>query len=358
MRRVRVLVADDSATVRARIIAALERAPDMEVVGEAADGREAIELCLSRRPDVITLDMMMPAMTGLQATEYIMAYAPTPIVIVSASTNRGGLFRTYDALAAGAIEVIEKPRPDESPEAWDDMLAATVRMASRIRVITHPKGRLRRLKAGLPEPGAPTVASSSPVPSRERVVAIGASTGGPAAVVELLGALPPDYPHVILLVLHLSAVFSSAFAEWLARESPLSVYPAGDGEPLPRTGVVLAPADQHMVLAGSRIRLTDDPPRHSCRPSVDLLFASVATEIGTRAVGVLLTGMGKDGAEGLLAIRRAGGSTIAQDQASSAVYGMPREAVALGAAEHILSPREAGMFLRRLALGRSVRDER
>jgi two-component system, chemotaxis family, protein-glutamate methylesterase/glutaminase len=358
MRRVRVLVADDSVTVRARIVAALERAPDMEVVGEAADGREAIELCLARRPDVITLDMMMPAMTGLQATEYIMAYAPTPIVIVSASTNRGELFRTYDALAAGAIDVIEKPRPNESPEAWDEMLAATVRMASRIRVITHPKGRLRRLSAMPGEPGAAAVDGAALLPWTDRVVAIGASTGGPAAVVELLGALPADYPHAILLVLHLSAVFASAFAEWLGRESPVPVQAARDGQPLPPSGVVLAPADRHMVVDGPRIKLTDDPPRHSCRPSVDVLFASVAREIGARAVGVLLTGMGKDGAEGLLAMRQAGATTIAQDQASSAVYGMPREAVAIGAAEYILPPRDAGMFLRRLAAVRSARDER
>ncbi|MGE3521061.1 MAG: chemotaxis protein CheB, partial [Vicinamibacterales bacterium] len=307
----------------------------------------AIELCLSQRPDVITLDMMMPGTNGLEATEYIMAYAPTPIVIVSASTNRGDLFRTYDALAAGAIEVIEKPQADEPFERWDELLTDTVRLASRIRVITHPRGRLRRTD----ENGASrsTPAPAEPVSDGRRVVAIGASTGGPAAVIELLGALPPDYPYPILLVMHVSAPFASALADWLARQSPLPVQAARDRQPLPDRGVVLAPADLHLVLDGSTLRLSDAPPRHSCRPSVDALFESVARHAGARAAAVLLTGMGRDGAEGLLAIRRAGGTTIAQDETSSVIYGMPREAVALGAAEHVLPPHAAGMLLRKLA---------
>jgi two-component system, chemotaxis family, protein-glutamate methylesterase/glutaminase len=193
---------------------------------------------------------------------------------------------------------------------------------------------------------------TAPADTRRRprhVIAIGASTGGPAAVVDLLRVVPRHYPYPILLVLHLSAPFASALAEWLGRESQLPVRTARDGEPLPEHGVVLAPADQHLVLEGARLRLTTDTPRHSCRPSVDVLFESVARQTGARGVGVLLTGMGRDGAEGLLAIRRAGGVTIAQDEDSSVVYGMPREAAAIGAAQHVMSPAAAGAFVASLA---------
>jgi two-component system, chemotaxis family, protein-glutamate methylesterase/glutaminase len=349
---IRALVADDSATVRARIVDALSQSPEFDVVAVAGDGQEAIELCAVHRPDVITLDMMMPRMNGLEATEHIMAYFPTPIVIVSASTNRGELFRTYEALAAGALDVIEKPKGTEAAGVWDRQLLDTLRLAAKIRVITHPKARLRRPDA----PAGPV--ATAPADTRRgprHVIAIGASTGGPAAVVDLLHVVPRHYPFPILLVLHLSAPFASALAEWLGRESQLPVRTARDGDPLPEHGVVLAPADQHLVLDGARLRLTMDTPRHSCRPSVDVLFESVARQTGPRSVGVLLTGMGRDGAEGLLAIRRAGGITIAQDEDSSAVYGMPREAAAIGAAQHVMSPAAAGAFVASLATSTAER---
>ena len=330
MPRIRVLVVEDSLTVRKRLVEVLAGDPELDVVGEAEDGKQAIELCQQLRPDVVTLDMMLPVMTGLAATEFIMAYCPTPILIVSASTNRGELFRTYEALAAGAVDVFEKPSGIELDDGWARTLVAAVKLVSRIKVITHPRGRL----SGLRRPASRPEASSSC-----RALAVGASTGGPAALVEILKAMPPDYPLPILLVIHIASAFAAGFAEWLDGQSPLRVRYAQNGEPLPRMGdgrVLMAVPDQHMVLRHGRLWLTDDPERHSCRPSVDLLFESVALELGRQAAACLLTGMGKDGAAGLLAIRRAGGTTLAQDEATSVVFGMPREAIRLGAATHVL----------------------
>lgn len=335
MARTRVLVVEDSATVRARLREVLAADPGLEVVGEAADGRRAIELCLELRPDVVTMDMMLPVMSGLAATEYIMAHRPTPILIVSASTHRGELFKTYEALAAGAVDVLEKPFGTEPDGSWERRLVAAVKLAARIRVITHPRARL----AGLGRPravSAPLTRTGSDEP--RRVVALGASTGGPAALVTLLRALPSSFPLPILLVLHIADAFGTAFADWLDGQTGLRVAIARDGEPLAAVGgrVAMAPPGRHLVLRGGELRLLDGPERHSCRPSVDVLFESLATEHGVEAAAALLTGMGRDGAAGLLAVRRAGGLTIAQDEASSVVYGMPREAALLGAATRVL----------------------
>jgi two-component system chemotaxis response regulator CheB len=329
---IRVLVAEDSPTVRRRIVAVIGADPGMTVVGEAANGKEAIERCLELRPDVITLDMMMPVVSGLAATEYIMAFCPTPIVIVSGSTNRGEVFRTYDALAAGALEVIDKPRPGERLDEWDRRLAETVRIASRVRVITHPRGRLRRPAEFVSGPSAGAAAQGP------RLVAIGASTGGPKAITDVLQRLPASFPLPLLIVTHISQAFAAGFVEWLGGNSPLPVRMAAHDEPIGDSGVAVAPADRHLCIDGDRLYLSESAPRHSCRPSVDVLFESVARTCGSRAVGVLMTGMGRDGAEGLLAIRRAGGVTVAQDEASSVIFGMPGEAVRLGAAMHVLPP--------------------
>jgi two-component system, chemotaxis family, protein-glutamate methylesterase/glutaminase len=336
MARTRVLVVEDSLTVRKRLVEVVESDPELELIGEAEDGRRAIELCQRLRPDVVTLDMMLPVMTGLAATEYIMAYCPTPILIVSASTNRGELYKTYDALAAGALDVLEKPRSDESDEAWDGLFTSRVKMASRIKVITHPRARLEKARRA---PDAPPTVHLAAAAEECRAIAIGASTGGPAAVLRILRGLPATFPLPILLVIHIAAPFGVALAEWLDGESPLRVAFACDGDPLPPPGqgrVIMAPAERHLVVERHRLRLSNAPERHSCRPSVDVLFESVAREVGQGAAACLLTGMGRDGAEGLLAIRRAGGATLAQDRETSVVYGMPREATLLGAAEQVL----------------------
>jgi len=204
----RALVVEDSLTVRRRLCDALATDPMIQIVGEADNGQRGIELCQKLRPDVVTLDMHLPLMSGLSATEYIMAHCPTPILIVSASTNRGELFKTYDALAAGAVDVLEKPRGDDSDDGWDERFVAAVRLVARIKVITHPRARLglaRGQAASWAPPPAPPllapVASGSAPPIH--VVALGASTGGPSALVSVLRELPTHLPITILVVLHI-----------------------------------------------------------------------------------------------------------------------------------------------------------
>jgi len=329
MQTIRVVVVDDSVTVRKRICEVLDSAPDIEVVGEAEDGRSAIEVCRETRPDAITLDMMLPVMSGLAATEYIMAHFPTPILIVSSSMNRGELFKTYEALAAGALDVLEKPRPHEPDGDWSERLISAVRMISRVKVITH-------LRARLPKREARAEAFPSGGGAIE-IVAIGASTGGPAAVVELLRKIPADFATPMLVVLHLSAPLAGAFAEWLDGQTSHRVTWASEGASLSAArGVIMAPPDRHLIVRNGNLHLTNDPERNSCRPSIDVLFDSIAREYGKRSAACLLTGMGRDGAMGLLKIRQAGGRTLAQDEQTSVVYGMPAEAARLGAAERVL----------------------
>ena len=335
MTRIRVLVVDDSLTIRKRIVEIFAAHADFEVVGEAGDGLAAIELTRTLRPDVITLDLVMPDLDGLAATEVIMGHTPTPILIVSASHNRGELFRTYDALAAGAVDVLDKC--DDDP-MWAARLIAAVRMVSRIKVITHPRARLgqigRHRSSELPKLQMPTA-----------LVALGASTGGPGALVQVLSALPATFPIPIVIVLHIDDSYGAQFGAWLALQIQRDVQWAKSGA-LPTSGIWIAPPGRHLTVQRGEWQLTSGPPRHHCRPSIDVLFESVATEMGDRAVACLLTGMGRDGAQGLLAIRRAGGLTIAQDEATSVVYGMPREAAACGAAIHVLPLGDIGPTIR------------
>jgi len=350
MTTLRVLVVEDSLTVRRRLCEVLATDAGIEVVGEAEDGKRAIELCQALRPDIVTMDMMLPLMTGLAATEYIMAHCPTPILVVSSSTNRGELFKTYDALAAGAVDVLEKPGGDEPEGRWEEHFIATVKLVARIRVITHLRGRLGAFAQPLAM-NPSSAAAAMPAGQPCQLIAIGASTGGPAAIVEVLRGLSPQVKVPVLLVLHINEPFGGAFAEWLDAQTPRRVAFARDGESVAALAgrVVLAPPGSHLVLRRGRTQLTRDPERHSCRPSVDTLFESVALDCGGVAAGCLLTGMGRDGAAGLLALRRAGGLTIAQDEATSVVYGMPREAALLGAAARILPLGEIGPALSALA---------
>jgi two-component system chemotaxis response regulator CheB len=346
---IRVLVVEDSPTVRHRLIDVLTSDPEIAVVGEAHDGKQAIERCLELRPDVITMDMMLPVMTGLAATEYIMAYCPTPILIVSSSTNRGELFRTYEALAAGAVDVLEKPGGHEPDDVWEKRFLSTLKLVSRIRVITHLRGRTSTRAAPQLQP-----TSSPEVVLRDRpygVVGIGASTGGPGAIVEVLRPLSAAFTLPVLLVLHIGEPFGKSFADWLQGQIGRPVAYALDGESIEaaRGRVLMAPPDRHLSVRDGVARITRGPERHSCRPSVDVLFESMAADLGASVAACLLTGMGRDGAAGLLAIHGAGGLTIAQDEATSVVYGMPREAVLLGAVKHVLPLGEIGPALARLA---------
>jgi two-component system chemotaxis response regulator CheB len=289
------------------------------------------------------MDMVLPGMSGLAATEYIMAHCPTPILVVSSSTNRGEVFQTCDALAAGAVDVLEKPDGGDNDQRWEQRLISAVKIVSRIKVITHT--RLSR-----PGSGAPPVVPAQN--GRCEVLALGASTGGPQAILEVLRAVPRECRVPILLVLHINEPFGLTFAEWLGVRIGRPVRYPHDGEPLAAAEgmVMMAPPGEHMEVRQGRLRRTHEPERHSCRPSVDVLFQSLAREHGPVTAGCLLTGMGRDGADGLLALRRAGARTVAQDEQTSTVYGMPREAARLGAAELVLPLDQIGPTLARFAL--------
>ncbi len=355
MPKIRVLIVEDSLTVRSHLVDILAADPDFEVVGEVGNGKAAIEALEKSRPDVITMDMMMPVMTGLAATEYIMAHRPTPILVVSASTNRGELFRTYDALAAGAVDVLEKPKGNEAEGAWEKNFLSTLKLVSRIKVITHPRGRLKAYDVDVPAPAVPAVRDGA---QGYEVLAIGASTGGPGAIVTLLQGLPETFKLPVLFVMHINEPFGIAFADWLDAQTARRVAHAEDGQLVSDLAgrVAMAPGHSHIVVKDGRIRLNKGPERHSCRPSVDVLFESVASEYGPRAVACLLTGMGRDGAEGLLEIRKRGGLTVAQDEASSVIFGMPREAILLGASKHVFSISAMGPMVGRLTAAGAARS--
>jgi two-component system, chemotaxis family, protein-glutamate methylesterase/glutaminase len=350
MPKIRVLVVEDSLTVRKRLVEVIASDPDLEVIAEGENGQQAIELCRALRPDVITLDMNLPILDGVSATEHIMGHFPTPILIVSSSTNRGDLFKTYDALTAGAVDVLEKPRPDEADGVWERRFLSAVKLVSRIRVITHIRARLGAVGRAT----APRLDSPLP-PARTgeqgySVIALGASTGGPGALVEVLRAIPVGVPATMLVVLHIDEPFSSAFAEWLGNQTSHRVTYARGGEALSdmRGRVFMAPPGRHLAVTSGQLWLSSAPERHSCRPSVDVLFETLARDCARDVVAALLTGMGRDGADGLLALRRAGAHTIAQDEATSVIYGMPREAALLGAAERILPLYEIGAAVTRV----------
>ncbi|MGO8676386.1 MAG: chemotaxis-specific protein-glutamate methyltransferase CheB [Limisphaerales bacterium] len=349
MRRIRVLVVEDSLTIRKYLVGALEGDSDVQVVGEAEDGKRAFELCQELRPDAVSMDMMLPVMSGLAATECIMAFCPTPILIVSASINRGQAFKTYDALSAGAVDVLDKPVPSQAQGQWEQAYRQAIKRVARIKVITHPRAALagrqphgQALGAGLSR------TSDTPF----RCVAIGASTGGPGAVALILKGLPSSFPLPILLVVHVGSAFEFALPDWLDTVSPLRVRNAAHGQPMPRVGtpgVLVAPPDSHLVLRDNRLQTTAGPERNFCRPSVDVLFESLAAEMGGSVIACLLTGMGRDGAEGMLAIKRAGGMTLAQNQESCVVFGMPGEAIRLKGVHQVLGLHEIAPALQQLA---------
>jgi two-component system chemotaxis response regulator CheB len=343
---IRVLIVEDSVTVRNRLCEVIAHESEFALSAAVSDGAQAVDACRDLRPDVIAMDLVLPGLDGLAATQHIMAHHPTPILIVSSSANRGELFRTYDALAAGAVDVLDKPRGDEADGEWERQFVAALRMVARIRVISRPKPRPARLSSAPPIAPSSAPESSGSVAgrtgsleiARSRVVAIGASTGGPGAVADVLRGLPSQFQFPVLVVVHTGEPFAIGLADWLDSHVSRRVSYPRDGDPVASAAgtVVIAPPGQHMLVRGGRLRLTRDPERNWCRPSVDVLFESVAAEYGPGAVGCLLTGMGRDGAAGLLAIRSAGGTTISQDEASCVVYGMPREAEAIGASMRVL----------------------
>lgn len=344
---IKVLVVDDSAVVRKVLSEELSRLPDIQVVATAMDPYVARDRILQEKPDVITLDLEMPRMDGLSFLAKLMQHMPLPVVVVSsmAPENSENAFR---ALELGAVEVIPKPGSRFSVPDVGRLLARAVRAAARARVTARRPPATTAPREGGPPP-APRVSLAS---TTHKILAVGASTGGTRALEEVFRALPAHTPGTVV-VQHMPGGFTRLFAERMDGICAMEVREARGGEVVVPGTCLIAPGGHHMVLTRSgaqyRVELRDTPPVHHQRPAVDVLFDSVARHAGGNAVGVILTGMGRDGAAGLLKMREAGAATLAQDEATSVVWGMPGAAVALEAAEAVVPlPDMAGAILRRL----------
>lgn len=346
---VRVLIVDDSPVARAVLKDVLESDAEIQVVGMARSGYEAVELTASLRPDVVTMDLVMPGMDGMKATEEIMAHHPTPILFLSAFVGTEGVATRSDVLAAGALDVVQKPStmPDPHWESEAEALVRKVKSLARVPVVTH----MRRRRGS---------ERSRPVAESRRathVVAIGASTGGPKVVEDVLSSLPADYGPAVIVIQHMADAFIDQMVSTLRRRCPLAIKIAETGDRLMPGTVLIAPPAAHLtVLPDSKVLIDAGPPVRGFRPSIDVTFAAIARIYGSRACGVLLTGMGADGAGGLLAIRDAGGTTLVQDEASCAVFGMPRAAIERGAAQYVLAPSGLARHLLSLQGLRRVQD--
>ncbi len=344
---IKVLVVEDSPVVRELLVHILGSDPAIRVVGVAHDGEEALDAVRRTHPDVITMDIHMPGMNGLEATRRIMETEPTPIVIVSGSTDPQEVTTTFNAMEAGALAVLRRPaglgHPDHEATAGE--LVRTVKLMAEVKVVRRWP---RRRQEG-PAPRRAETGSGQKFP-RLRIVAIGASTGGPPVLHAILAALPNDFPTPVVIVQHMAAGFSRGFAEWLAQSSALPVHLATHGEIMQPGHVYLAPDEVQMKVARhDRIVLTRDAPENGLRPSVSYLFRSVADIYGCDAVAGLLTGMGRDGAEELRRLKEKGAITFAQDKDSSVVHGMPGEAIRLDAAMLVLPPGRIAAVLTSLA---------
>ena len=338
-KRIKVLIVDDSALVRRILTDILTSVPDIEVLGAAGDAYIAREKIKALNPDVLTLDVEMPRMDGLTFLRNLMRLRPMPVIMVSSLTEHGAEV-TLDALAIGAVDYMPKPKIDLAATLADykDELIAKVRTASRAHVYSRESAR---------DPGQALsadavlvrVAAPRQLRTTERIIAIGASTGGTEAIKDVLVTFPPDTPGVVITQ-HIPKLFSGAFARRMNSLCQLTVCEAEDGQQILRGHAYVAPGDKHLLVVrdGARYmcRLDDGQPVNRHKPSVDVLFRSVAQQAGRNAIGGILTGMGKDGAQGVKEMRESGSRTIAQDEATSMVWGMPGEAVAVGAAIDVL----------------------
>lgn len=342
MAKIRVLIVDDSALMRQLLTELLSQDPDIQVVGTAPDPYCAREKIKALHPDVLTLDVEMPRMDGLTFLEKLMAGHPMPVVMVSSLTD-AGCQTTLRALELGAVDFFTKPKIDlrDGMEEQARDLIAKVKGTAHARVLGKGRGA-RGTNVPDSSPLAPRpmpLASSAMLKTTDTIVAIGASTGGPEAIRELLEVLPPTMPPIVITQ-HMPEKFTRSFAERLNGRCRIAVKEAEDGDSVLPGHALIARGNYHMTLTRSgaryRVRLNQDPPVNRHRPSVDVLFQSVAQYAGGNSVGVILTGMGGDGAQGLLAMKQAGAYTVAQDERTCVVFGMPKEAIKLGGVEKIL----------------------
>jgi two-component system chemotaxis response regulator CheB len=346
-----VLIVDDSLFMRAAIARALAGGP-FEVVGQAKDGHDALAQIQRLAPDVVTMDFNMPGMTGADAVRLIMQQRPTPVVMFSAHTRQGAK-ETFDALAAGAVDFLTKPAGEVSVDLSRiaDELSRKLIAASQARPrAAAPPPRASDSLTGLRAAGAssswPAMPATSPG-GLPRLCVIGISTGGPAALSELVPALPPDLRIAVVVVQHMPAHFTGALAERLDAVSRIAVHEAQAGDRPLAGSVLIAPGDRHLEFDDrGAIVLTDGPHVNGCRPAADVTMISAARIYGRRAIAVVMTGMGKDGAAGALAIKRADGKTLAQDEASSVIYGMPKAAIDAGAIDEVAALADIAAWLR------------
>ncbi len=354
MTKIRVLIVDDSRMIREVLTDILKDQPDIEVVGAAADAFEARDMIKKLDPDVLTLDVEMPKMNGLEFLDKLMRAKPMPVVMISSATERGSEV-TFRALELGAVDFVTKPKLNEqTPDDYGDMIADKIRAAK--------SARLKPPRIADPNDTAtlPAVVPKRPVPvgvkTSERLIAVGASTGGTEAIREFLVGMTPDCPG-IAIVQHMPENFTRMFAERLNGLCQITVKEAEHNDPILPGHAYIAPGGKHLWVkrdAGQLLaKLSTEPPMNLHRPSVDFLFLSAAKFLGADAIGVLMTGMGRDGAAGMLKMKEAGAWTIAQDEATSVIFGMPREAIELGAA-HEVAPLGK---LRDRALARTSRKE-
>lgn len=332
---IKVLVVDDSAVARAVLTHLINHSPQMTVVGTASDGVEAVEAAQRLRPDIITMDIIMPRMGGPEAIEQIMHVAPTPIVVVTGNTITEEVRATFRSLESGALAIVPRPSGAATGDADGaaEHLLSTLRLMSEIKVVRRLKRRPARVHGGL---------AADPEPRPFRILALGASTGGPSALKAVLADLRKGFPVPVLVAQHIAPGFVAGFAEWLGDNIALAVRIPKLGDLLQPGTVYIAPEGCHLAVNGEeRAALVPSTPglrTGGLCPSADVLFESLAVAYGAQAIGVLLTGMGRDGAEGLLRLKKAGAITIAQDKESSVIHGMPGEAIALGAADFVLPP--------------------
>ena len=345
MQKIKVLCVDDSALIRSLMTEIINSQPDMTVVATAPDPLVARDLIKQHNPDVLTLDVEMPRMDGLDFLEKLMRLRPMPVVMVSSLTERGSEI-TLRALELGAVDFVTKPKVGirDGMLDYSEKLADKIRAAARARVRQAAPAQHAAAAAGHTGAAAhaavPAPLFNNPLVSTEKLIIVGASTGGTEAIREVLVPLPPDAP-AVLIAQHMPPGFTKSFAQRLNGLCRITVKEAEHGERVLPGHAYIAPGHAHLLLARSGANyiahLSDDPPVNRHRPSVDVLFRSAAQHAGKNAVGVILTGMGRDGAAGLLDMRKAGAYTLAQDEASCIVFGMPREAIAMGAADEIAS---------------------
>jgi two-component system chemotaxis response regulator CheB len=346
---IRVLVVDDSAIVRKVLSEELSRERGIEVVGTAPDPYVARDKIVRLKPDVITLDIEMPRMDGLTFLKKLMKYFPLPVIIVSSLTKKGGSL-AMEALSLGALEVISKPSASYSVGDMSVQLADKIRAVANVRV-TAKTDSAQESGGGGPVKKVAVKALSA---TTNKIIAIGASTGGTEAIKAVLLGMPPNSPGIII-VQHMPAKFTTSFAERLDSLCAIRVKEAADGDSVVNGQALIAPGNYHMLLrrSGARyyVQVKTGPMVHHQRPSVDVLFKSVADYAGKNAVGIILTGMGADGADGLLQMRQAGARTVAQDEKSCVVFGMPKEAIKRDAAEKIVSLSDVTMTALRMIDG-------